>query len=122
MPRESAQGTVASLAKRFGAFVTERYPFALPAALAAFQKTRDGSGIGPALRAQLAQDAASASAIGETTPRVTAAERHAAAIDELIEACEGFFRRAQIRASLSAEERREILRGLILTRATDNRL
>src|SRR4029079_15930103 len=34
----------------------------------------------------------------------------------------GFFRRAAIRASLTAEERVEILRGMILTRATDNRL
>jgi 2-oxoisovalerate dehydrogenase E1 component len=115
-------GTTPTLAKRFGAFVTERYPFALPAALAAFQKSKDGSEIGPALRAQLADAPAALSGFGEATPGVTAAARRAAAIDELVDACEGFFRRAQIRASLSAEERREILRGLILTRATDNRL
>ena len=33
-----------------------------------------------------------------------------------------FLRRAAIRASLTAEERLEILRGMVLTRATDNRL
>ena len=38
------------------------------------------------------------------------------------DACDGFLRRAALRASLTADERREILRGMILTRATDNRL
>jgi len=41
---------------------------------------------------------------------------------ELLDACDGFLRRAAIEASLRAEERREILRGMLLTRATDNRL
>jgi 2-oxoisovalerate dehydrogenase E1 component len=115
-------GTVPTLAKRFGAFVTERYPFALSAALAALDTIKDGSGIGAALRAQLSEDAGALSALGDTIPGVSAPQRHAAAIDELVAACEGFFRRAEIRASLSAEERREMLRGLVLTRATDNRL
>jgi hypothetical protein len=115
-------GTVPTLAKRFGAFVTERYPFALSAALAALDRIKDGSDIGAALRAQLSEDAGALSALGDTIPGVSAPQRHAAAIDELVAACEGFFRRAEIRASLSAEERREILRGLVLTRATDNRL
>ncbi len=44
------------------------------------------------------------------------------AIDELLDACDGFLRRAAIRASLTADERREILRGMVLTRATDTRL
>jgi len=39
-----------------------------------------------------------------------------------VEACDGFLRRASLRASLTPEERREILRGMMLTRATDNRL
>ena len=78
--------------------------------------------IGPALRAQLSKEAGELSALGETIPRVSAAERHAAAVDELVDACEGFFRREEIRASLTADERREMLRGLLLTRAIDNRL
>jgi 2-oxoisovalerate dehydrogenase E1 component len=41
---------------------------------------------------------------------------------ELLDACDGFLRRRAIEASLTADERREILRGMILTRATDNRL
>src|SRR5207245_2585292 len=41
---------------------------------------------------------------------------------ELLEACDGFLRREAIEASLTREERIEILRGMALTRATDNRL
>ena len=42
--------------------------------------------------------------------------------DELIDAADGFLRRSAIAASLTREERVEILRGMVLTRATDNRL
>ena len=41
---------------------------------------------------------------------------------ELLDACDGFLAREAIAASLTADERREILRGMVLTRATDNRL
>ena len=58
----------------------------------------------------------------ETTPGVDAPARFQLAIDELVDACDGFLRRAAIRASLTPDERREILRGMVLTRATDNRL
>src|SRR5688572_12006766 len=58
----------------------------------------------------------------ETTPGVTASERLAAAKAEVLDACGGFLEREAIAASLSREEKREILRGMILTRATDNRL
>src|SRR6202023_1113793 len=44
------------------------------------------------------------------------------ACEEILDVCDGFFRRAAIQASLTADERREILRGRVLTRATDNRL
>ena len=46
----------------------------------------------------------------------------AVARDELVAACDGFLIREAIAASLTADERREILRGMILTRAVDNRL
>ena len=59
----------------------------------------------------------------DTTPRVTADERlRAGAARELVDACDGFLRRAAIEASLTRDERLEILRGMVLTRATDNRL
>ena len=60
--------------------------------------------------------------IPETTPGVTAQARLKAASQELLEDVDGFFARAAIAASLTPEERREILRGMVLTRAVDNRL
>src|SRR6185503_5399567 len=58
----------------------------------------------------------------ETTPGTSARTRLEQASTELLDACDGFLRREAIRASLTPEERREILRGMLLTRATDNRL
>ncbi|MGZ8729844.1 MAG: alpha-ketoacid dehydrogenase subunit alpha/beta [Thermoanaerobaculia bacterium] len=107
-------------AARFGAFVAERFPFALPAAMRAFEEANGNAG---ALRATLESalriDVAS---LPETTPRVSAGARVQQATDEIVDACEGFLRREEIAASLTIEEKREILRGMMLTRATDNRL
>src|SRR6185295_6588146 len=58
----------------------------------------------------------------ETTPRVSIAQRLEQARVELVEACRGFLRREEIAASLTKDERLELLRGMLLTRATDNRL
>src|SRR5260221_641658 len=44
------------------------------------------------------------------------------AVVEVVAACDGFLRREAIAASLTPDEKREMLRGVILTRATDNRL
>jgi 2-oxoisovalerate dehydrogenase E1 component len=60
--------------------------------------------------------------VPETTPGVTAAARLKTASDELVDDCDGFFTRAAIAASLTDDERREFLRGMVLTRALDNRL
>jgi 2-oxoisovalerate dehydrogenase E1 component len=128
--REAAASTI--FARRFAAFVVERYPFALDAAVSAFDAVggeRAGNAaqiaalagpLGAELRRQLART--DLHTIGETTPRVGAPDRFAAAVDEIIAACDGFLRRASIRASLTPAERREILAGMILTRAIDNRL
>ncbi|MGH9330316.1 MAG: thiamine pyrophosphate-dependent enzyme, partial [Vicinamibacterales bacterium] len=126
-----------TLAARFGAFVAERYPFALEQALAALEAcatqrfepgATDADRI-EALRQALKRELpgrlarpATAPDLGETTPRVSAERRLAQARDELVEACDGFLRREGIKASLTRDERREILRGMVLTRATDNRL
>ena len=124
------------LQQRFATFVAEQHPFATPLALEA---------LGFALSALTAFDASTPDQIdalrgrfvqqlrrllderlptiqGETTPGIAAAARRGFAIDDLVSRCDGFFQRAAIRASLTPEERREILRGMILTRATDNRL
>ena len=119
MPQETADSATSSLALRFAAFVTERHPFAARVAAEAFE-TAGADGVLPELRrralALAPRDA------GETTPGVTAVSRFDTALDELIQDCEGFLRRAAIRASLTPDERREMLRGMMLTRATDSRL
>ena len=116
---------------RFGAFVLERYPFAVTAASAAVAKlggpassetatiARLRAGLPGALRAVLQ---APPPELPECTPAVASAARWSAAVDDLVDACDGFLHRAEIRASLTRDERVEILRGMILTRATDNRL
>ena len=120
-----------AVAARFGAFVLERFPFAAAAAQAAFGSIgardlndeaaveRARARLPQALRRELASPPPD---LPETTPAVAAAARWTQAIDELVEACDGFLRRAAIELSLTRDERREMLRGMALTRATDNRL
>ncbi len=132
MSQGTAHLAAATLAARFALFVTERYPFAATAAAEAFLSAggaveRDGESIerlrtriGTELRARVS--GLSPANTGDTTPGVSAEDRVTTAVDELVDACDGFLRRAALRASLTTAERREILRGMMLTRATDNRL
>jgi 2-oxoisovalerate dehydrogenase E1 component len=128
----AVRSAAAVLARGFGEFVTERYPFAASAAIAAFES------LGPpreltesavdALRAPLREALSRRlrptmpTTPGETTPGVPLSTRVEQALEDVVEACDGYLRRAAIRASLTAGERREILQGMMLTRATDNRL
>ena len=132
MPQGTATTAAASLSTRFAAFVTERHPFAAAAAAEAWAAAgsvdeKDPESI-EGMRRRLAPELRRRSAglvardAGETTPGVSAGRRFEQAINALVEDCDGFLRRAAIRASLTAEERREMLRGMMLTRATDNRL
>jgi 2-oxoisovalerate dehydrogenase E1 component len=119
---------------RLGAFVAERYPFALRDVLEAVDAVaRDGiptdeariEALRPELRRELVrrlQAPPVAASLPDPTPRITAAGRLQQACDQILDDCDGFLRRAAIEVSLSADERREILRGMILTRAVDNRL
>ena len=121
-----------AMSRQFGAFVLERYPFACVAAMVALEASgaayaQDEAALEAArqpfqreLRARLKGPALAT--LGETTPGVAAAARFDGAVEEVADACDGFLRRAAIRASLTADERLEILRGMVLTRATDNRL
>jgi 2-oxoisovalerate dehydrogenase E1 component len=120
-----------SLRERFGAFVLERFPFAHEAAVQVFdasvpRDTRGAAAIDAARRALVAalqQRLAGAPVqLPETSPGVTALTRWSQAVEELTDACDAFLRRAAIEASLTADERREILRGMVLTRAIDTRL
>jgi 2-oxoisovalerate dehydrogenase E1 component len=105
----------AGVRERFAAFLAERHPFALKPALAAFDRSAD---IEQALRDALTTGVE----IPETTPGVSAGERLQSAVNEVVEACRGFFRREEIIDSLTHDEKLEMLRGMILTRAVDNRL
>lgn len=101
---------------RFAAFLAEKYPFAARTALRAFD-SGDRNAIASALREEL-----QLGGLGEVTPGTSSETRAQQAIDEIIEAIDGFFRREEIAASLTRDEKREMLRGMMLTRATDNRL
>jgi len=119
--------------RRLLAFIAERFPFALGAAARALAPVlRQAAGDPDAAR--LDELAARARAVlarlpltlppglGDTTPGVPAARRLDAARQELAAAVAGFLRRESIATSLTGEERRELLWGMLLTRATDNQL
>jgi 2-oxoisovalerate dehydrogenase E1 component len=136
MPKPVELTKLTGLASRFGAFVAERFPFSLVVAMEAFEsagfamiKPGDAAKLDaarPAFRRALARqlytEITAPEGIGETTPGVTAVKRLEQARAELVEACDGFLRREAIAASLTKDERREILRGMCLTRSVDNRL
>jgi 2-oxoisovalerate dehydrogenase E1 component len=136
MPKPVELTKLSGLASRFGAFVAERFPFSLAPAMDAFEsagfaaiKSGDAAKLDTArvafrraLARQLYTEITAPDGIGETTPGVAAAKRLEQARAELVEACDGFLRREAIAASLTKDERREILRGMCLTRSVDNRL
>ena len=122
-----------SLRARLAAFAAERHPFALRSILLAFDavsgaKVSSGEASIDSLRAPFAEMLARAltdappEGTSETTPGVSAAERLRGARAEVVRSCDGFLRREAIAASLTPAEKVEILRGMVLTRATDNRL
>jgi hypothetical protein len=113
-------------------FVLERHPFAAPSAREALAAA---TGVNPVLdsgidrlREPFAREfrvrlqRLAPIDLSEPTPGVSATERFEQAVEDIVEACDGFLKRAAIRASLTPDERLEILRGMLLTRATDNRL
>ena len=122
------------VARRFGAFVAERHPFAIEAALAAYESATGGhepqsEADFEALRQTFKRELARwlklqvlPADLDEPTPRVSADARLARAHLDLVDDCDGFLRRQAIEASLTDDERIEMLRGMVLTRATDNRL
>jgi 2-oxoisovalerate dehydrogenase E1 component len=118
--RNDVPAALAGVAAQLNAFVLERYPFALPIVQRLAAEADSPASFLDRLEAELA--AWSIAEIPDTTPAVPAATRLAQARRELRDACEGFFQRQAIAASLTSEERREILRGMVLTRAVDNRL
>ncbi len=121
------------VASRLAAFVVERHPLALDMALASFESLKEArratdAAALDALRAPMRTELARRLAhelpagIAETTPGVTAGTRLASAHAEIVDAVDGFLRREALVSSLTPDEKREILRGMLITRATDNRL
>jgi 2-oxoisovalerate dehydrogenase E1 component len=131
MPDPVAVQARPTAAARLAAFVLERYPFAA-AAVAKAVEAFPGSDaadapalarLRAALPAALRQALPSPPAnLPECTPAVAAAVRWRSAVDEIVDACDGLLRREELRLSLTRAERVEVLRGMALTRATDNRL
>lgn len=125
------------LRDRFAAFVLEKHPFALEPAVDAFESAWDAvperlrddrvasiEALRLPFRQALTQliDDEALPPLPETTPRTSASTRLGQAEAALIEDCDGHFRRESIEASLRPEERRELLAGMVITRAVDNRL
>ncbi|MEW6322297.1 MAG: thiamine pyrophosphate-dependent enzyme [Acidobacteriota bacterium] len=124
-----------ALHSRFGAFVAERFPFALTMALDAFDlaggasiRGRDAAKIDamrPTFRKELTRRLAGRAVpegFAEPTPGVSLGARLEQAYADIVQTLDDFIRREAIAASLTAAERVEILRGMALTRAIDNRL
>ncbi|HSL22909.1 MAG TPA: thiamine pyrophosphate-dependent enzyme [Vicinamibacterales bacterium] len=132
VPRRTAAAS--PVRQPFLRFVAERYPCALEAAARAFDAAGGQSAstaeevqrLRPAFARELNQSLSGlerhARGLGDVTPRVSAERRLEQAIEELVDACDGALAREAIALSLTADERREMLRGMLLTRATDNRL
>ena len=114
-----------ALAERLCSFVLDRFPFALDAVRATLQATpgltpQSRAGFGAALAKQI--DQIDTRELPDTAPGITADTRLKQAGTALLDACDGFLAREAIAASLTAAERLDILRGMVLTRALDNRL
>ena len=134
MPRSSPAKAAPGVAVRLTSFVLERFPFALGVvqesleACGAWQiAERDASRIESfrvAFRRELKRtlDAVTIGDVTDPTPGVAPGQRWNSARKELVDACDGFLAREALAASLTSDERREILRGMVLTRAVDNRL
>jgi 2-oxoisovalerate dehydrogenase E1 component len=134
MPGPAELDRRTGLARRFGAFIAERHPFAVEAVLAAYESATRGhepqsEADFEGLRASFSRELSRwlqlqllPSDLDDTTPRVSAEARLARAHRDLLDDCDGFLRRQAIEASLTDDERIEMLRGMVLTRATDNRL
>ncbi|HUC42421.1 MAG TPA: thiamine pyrophosphate-dependent enzyme [Candidatus Sulfotelmatobacter sp.] len=134
--RRGAPSPLDAALSRILSFVAEAHPDAYPRVAEAFATAavvarRGRPGLPETLTALRKPFSAALAAsrpkradrsLAETTPGVPARVRFEQAEEALRDGCDGALAREALRASLSHEERREILRGMLLTRATDNRL
>src|SRR4030095_4250674 len=124
MARSTPVPAMAGVIERLEVFVLERFPFALDAVqrvtAARVHRPHAREAWIRALENELR--AIDVSDLPETTPGVTATGRWKDAVRELLDAIDGFFAREAIAASLTRDEKLEIMRGMVLMRALDNRL
>jgi len=118
MSRSVPASTATASAVRLAAFVVERFPFAI----AAIQRALDASPRDLRTEIQRQLRDIDVADLPETTPGVAADERWNAAVAELLDAVDGFLSREAIAASLTKDEKLEMMRGMVLMRAVDNRL
>jgi 2-oxoisovalerate dehydrogenase E1 component len=114
---------MAGVIERLEAFVLERFPFAI----GAIQRVTARVPQPPTREAWIAalENELRSIDVGdlpETTPGVAATARWKDAVRALLDAIDGFFAREAIAASLTRDEKLEIMRGMVLMRALDNRL
>jgi 2-oxoisovalerate dehydrogenase E1 component len=115
---------------RFLAFVVEAHPFAWAAARKAWARfgveTRDPdalAALGATVARALVDELPTPDrGLPETQPFVDAGTRHAQEVAALARDIDGFFAREAIAASITDDEKRWMLRGIILTRAVDNKM
>ncbi len=124
----------AGVGGRLAAFVLERCPFALGPVREALEACgadrileRDAARVESfriVFRQELnrALEPVDLGEVPDPTPGSSAPQRLDDARRELLDACDGFLGREAIAASLTRAERIELLRGMMLTRAVDNRL
>ncbi|MEM1178222.1 MAG: thiamine pyrophosphate-dependent enzyme [Acidobacteriota bacterium] len=122
------------LRSRLRAFVLERHPFAIVAvshaAEVAAEQVPEGErtevieALRPLLREALLDrlEKLPVQDIPDPTPRTSALGRLASATESLLLDVDGFLCREGVVSTFTADERREMLAGMILTRAVDNRL
>ena len=111
--------------QRLAGFVAEQFPFASERVQRALEGVAGSLEEAHSIVRDKLADAVSIRApadAAESTPGITVDRRLQQAQAELLDAVDGFLRRESIAASFTNEERREMLRGMTLTRATDNQL
>jgi len=138
VPRRAAKSPASHLTRRLATFITERFPAALDTVLSSVggmldlpADTDDSSRAIDALRPAVGRALGGSLTkkpprglhdLPETTPGVDAARRWEQFRNEVVDAVDGFLERESIRASFTDDERLEMLRGMVLTRAVDNQL
>src|SRR5262245_32562468 len=124
MARSTPFPAMAGVIERLEAFVLERFPFAVGAVQRVVSARVPQPPTREAWIAALEKELRTLDVgdLPETTPGVVATARWKDAVRELLDAIDGFFAREAIAGSLTRDEKLEVMRGMVLMRALDNRL